>query len=179
MVAHPCILINERDALMETICKQKCFIYHCSTGLKIFVERYNDVVKQLEQLQQKDTAREREQQRQATTTYPTPPGQANFYPTPPGQAQSLSPSSKHQSTDVDDFDENDYLLPEGYDPAYVWKFYSESEDGDNDEYESESEGEECVNDHLPERMCVRRDCHQFGFCREHELSAVCVCNGGP
>lgn len=178
MVAHPCILINERDALMETICKQKCFIYHCSTGLKIFVERYNDVVKQLEQLQQKDTAREREQQRQATTAYPTPPGQANFYPTPPGQAQSLSPSSKHQSTDVDDFDENDYLLPEGYDPAYVWKFYSESEDGDNDEYESKSEGEECVNDHLPERMCVRCDCHQFGFCREHELSAVCVCNGG-
>ncbi|EYE94261.1 uncharacterized protein EURHEDRAFT_539416 [Aspergillus ruber CBS 135680] len=168
MVAHPCILINERDALIETIRKQKCFIYHCSTGLKIFVERYNEVVKQLEQLQQKDTAQEQEQQRRTATAYPTPPG----------QAQSPFPSSNHQGIDVDDFDENDYLLPEGYDPAYVWKFYSESEDGDNDEYESESEGEECVNDHLPERMCVRRDCHQFGFCREHELSAACVCNGG-
>lgn len=168
MVVHQCIPVNEREAIIEAVRRQECYIY---TGLKIFIERYEDVVKQLEQLEQldqEDIERAREIQRQAIATYLTPLG----------QAQSPFPNCSYQGTDTDDFDENDYLLPEGLDPAYIWKFYSDSEDGDDDEYESDSEGEECVNDHLQERMCVRRDCHQFGFCREHELSAVCVCNGG-
>jgi len=164
MFVHQCKSVNGRDALIEEISRQECYI---NTGLKIFIERYQDFVEQLEQLEQEDIVRLREIQRQTTVTHPTPPG----------QAQSPFSNSNNQGIDADDFDENDYLVSEGLDPAYIWKFYSDDENDDDDEYESESEGDECVNDHLQERICVRRDCHQFGFCREHELSAVCVCNG--
>lgn len=144
-----CILINERNALIDAIREQECYVERYTAGLRIFVERYNEVLHQLEQLEKED--------------------------------EVLNPGYPYRQCDPEHFDESEYLLPEGYDPAYIydWSNYSDDDDEvDEDGDDSDGDDEEYVNNHLQERMCVRRDCDQFGFCREHELNAVCVCSGG-
>lgn len=193
-----CNLFSERNALLAAIHQQAILIdQHPAKEPCTFINHCEQIHRELEQLEQEEDSRDR----QASFQPPMHPLQDHrrrkqdhsghyhglgnlcfaFSNLALGESgfdfDFASDSDSEFADEIECF--SYYCGDDGHDADSDYFHDGHDEDGDDcdgDDCDGESDG--CLNCHLQERICGRRDCDSFGFCRiiEHGASFACVCH---